>query len=79
MTQRWRLARLFSKRPTVEEMVGSQLKATMREGVNGPFQAGYVCALYWTWEQAALPDTAETIAARALVESHILDGQQAGL
>lgn len=70
--KRWRIVNLRRPDYSVEEIVGQQLKLAMRSGVHDDFQAGYACGLCWTWYQAGLPSTAETIGLMALVEAFVL-------
>ncbi len=62
----------FARASVLEKVVLEQLGPCLRTGVSGDFQAGYLEALRWSLGEAGYPDSAQTIAARAMVEGWII-------
>ena len=62
----------FARASVLERVVQEQLAPCLRAGVSDAFQAGYLEALRWSLSEAGYPDTAQTIAAKAMVEGWII-------
>ncbi|WLA80332.1 hypothetical protein [Bradyrhizobium elkanii] len=62
----------LDKEASIKAALDVQMSGCVRYGVNDDFQRGYLCALYWTWQQVGYPSTAASIAAEAMVTGGII-------